>query len=111
MKRIAQEKDKLKHTPKELADIDSSLCGYLLRQFQRVSVVAGCLGHRSAFSGHAVHRLNECPSRQAVISDITCDSDGRLDKFIDPQGMRNSLDLHPLIEGEEYYLGVFLVGA
>ena len=58
-----------------------------------------------------VHRLTEFPSRKAVISDITCDSDGRIDKFIDPQGMRTSLDLHPLVDGDEYYLGVFLVGA
>ncbi len=58
-----------------------------------------------------VHRLNEFPSRQGIISDITCDSDGRIDHFIDPQGMKSTLDLHPLRDGEEYYLGVFLVGA
>ena len=39
------------------------------------------------------------------------DSDGRINHFIDPQGMKSTLDLHPLKEGEEYYLGVFLVGA
>ncbi|MFG6375361.1 MAG: arginine decarboxylase, partial [Desulfovibrio sp.] len=58
-----------------------------------------------------IHRLDEFPSRQGIISDITCDSDGRIDHFIDPQGMKPMLDLHPLREGEEYYLGVFLVGA
>ena len=58
-----------------------------------------------------VHRLGEFPSRQGLISDITCDSDGRIDHFIDPQGMKPMLDLHPFREGEEYYLGVFLVGA
>ena len=42
---------------------------------------------------------------------MTCDSDGRINHFIDPQGMKSTLDLHPLKEGEEYYLGVFLVGA
>ena len=111
MKRIAQEKDKLKHTPKELADIDSSLADIYYGNFSVFQSLPDAWAIDQLFPVMPVHRLNECPSRQAVISDITCDSDGRLDKFIDPQGMRNSLDLHPLIEGEEYYLGVFLVGA
>ncbi len=59
-----------------------------------------------------VHRLCEVPTRQAILSDITCDSDGRIDHFIDAsQGVKNTLDVHPLREGEEYYLGAFLVGA
>lgn len=55
-----------------------------------------------------VHRLNERPTREATIADLTCDCDGKLDNFI---GGRSTLPLHKLIEGEEYYLGVFLVGA
>lgn len=58
-----------------------------------------------------IHRLDEEPTRQGILSDMTCDSDGRITHFIDPQGLRNTLALHPLRDGEEYYLGVFLVGA
>ncbi len=58
-----------------------------------------------------IHRLNEEPSRQAIISDITCDCDGKIDRFPDISQEKTSLMLHPLKDGEEYYLGVFLVGA
>ncbi|GAB2512743.1 biosynthetic arginine decarboxylase [Microbulbifer agarilyticus] len=58
-----------------------------------------------------VHRLDEAPTRSAIIADITCDCDGKIDRFIDRQGERKTLPLHPLKEGEEYILGTFLVGA
>ena len=56
-------------------------------------------------------RLNEKPTRNAVLSDITCDSDGRIDKFVVGEGVSNYLPLHELREGQEYYLGAFFVGA
>ena len=111
MNRIAQEKEKLKHTPKELSDIDSSLADIYYANFSVFQSLPDAWAIDQLFPVIPVHRLAEFPSRQAVISDITCDSDGRLDQFIDQQGFRNSLDLHPLVEGEEYYLGAFLVGA
>jgi arginine decarboxylase len=58
-----------------------------------------------------IHRLTEAPIRDGVLADMTCDCDGKIDKFISPEGVQKTLPLHPLIEGEEYYLGVFLVGA
>jgi len=58
-----------------------------------------------------IHRHTEPPTRQAIIADITCDSDGKIDRFIDPNQVKKTLAVHPLREGEEYYLGVFLVGA
>ncbi len=111
MKRIAQEKDTLKHIPRDLADIDSSLADIYYGNFSVFQSLPDAWAIDQLFPVMPVHRLNEYPSRQAVIADITCDSDGRLDRFIDQQGIRHSLDLHPLIDGEEYYLGVFLVGA
>ena len=108
---IAEEKEKLKHTPKELADIDSTLADIYYGNFSVFQSLPDAWAIDQLFPVMPVHRLTEFPSRKAVISDITCDSDGRIDKFIDPQGMRTSLDLHPLVDGDEYYLGVFLVGA
>src|SRR5438067_1905308 len=58
-----------------------------------------------------VHRLNERPERNATLVDITCDSDGKVSKFIDLQDVKDTLPLHKLIPGEIYYLGVFMVGA
>ena len=57
-----------------------------------------------------IHRLNESPTRPAVLGDITCDSDGKVDQFIDLRDVRNTLDLHG-VNGEPYYLGAFLLGA
>lgn len=58
-----------------------------------------------------IHRLNEEPSQDAVIADLTCDCDGKIDHFSTPEGIKHTLKLHTLKEHEEYYLGVFLVGA
>ena len=58
-----------------------------------------------------IHRLGEEPTRQAVIADLTCDCDGKIDRFTTREGIRSTLRLHPLKDDEEYYLGVFLVGA
>jgi arginine decarboxylase len=58
-----------------------------------------------------VHRLGECPDEQAILADITCDSDGKLDSFIDIHGVKRVLELHSINPCEPYYLGAFLVGA
>ena len=59
-----------------------------------------------------IHRLNESPERNATLADITCDSDGKINKFIDLQDVKDTLPLHALCgPGEPYYLGLFLVGA
>ncbi|MBF0425105.1 MAG: biosynthetic arginine decarboxylase [Magnetococcales bacterium] len=59
-----------------------------------------------------IHRLNERPSRLGTLQDITCDSDGSMDRFIHREGgAKNSLELHPLQNGDSYLLGVFLTGA
>src|SRR5258705_11174462 len=57
-----------------------------------------------------IHRLGEEPTRPAVLGDITCDSDGKVDAFIDRRDVKRTLQLHPF-GGEEYYLGAFLLGA
>ncbi len=58
-----------------------------------------------------IHRLDEKPQRHAIIADITCDCDGKIDRFSSPEGMQRTLPLHHLNDDEEYYIGVFLVGA
>jgi arginine decarboxylase len=58
-----------------------------------------------------IHRLDEEPVNRAVLADITCDSDGKIDHFIDRRDVKDFLELHEVRAGEPYYLGVFLVGA
>src|ERR1700756_4025277 len=57
-----------------------------------------------------IHRLEEQPNRHAVLGDITCDSDGKVDAFIDRRDAKRTLSLHPF-DGGDYYLGAFLLGA
>ena len=58
-----------------------------------------------------IHRLNERPTVQATLVDITCDSDGKVDDFIDLEDVRKTLALHPFKAGKPYYIGAFMVGA
>lgn len=57
-----------------------------------------------------IHRLNEPPADYATMVDVTCDSDGRIDKFVDLRDVKETLELHPFT-GEPYYMAIFLVGA
>lgn len=58
-----------------------------------------------------IHRLNEEPSQRGILADLTCDSDGKIDRFIDLKDVKSVLELHPIKKGKSYYLGMFLVGA
>lgn len=58
-----------------------------------------------------IHRLDEEPTQRGTLADLTCDSDGKIDQFIDLQAVKPVLELHPLKAGEPYYLGMFLAGA
>jgi arginine decarboxylase len=58
-----------------------------------------------------IHRLNEKPTCRATLADLTCDSDGKIDQFIDLKDVKSLLELHPLRSGKSYYLGMFLNGA
>jgi arginine decarboxylase len=58
-----------------------------------------------------LHRLTERPGRSAVLADITCDSDGKIDRFVSLREVKRSLELHEPLPGEDYYMAAFLVGA
>ena len=58
-----------------------------------------------------IHGLNKPPTEYTTLCDITCDSDGIVDKFVDLHDVKHVLELHPLIPGEPYYLAFMLVGA
>jgi arginine decarboxylase len=97
--------------PDELARLDSMLAEQYVCNF---SVFQSLLDHWALdqlFPIAPIHRLNERPTVQATLVDITCDSDGKVDDFIDLEDVRKTLALHPLKEGQPYYVGAFMVGA
>ncbi len=82
--------------------------------FCNFSVFQSLLDHwaiEQLFPIMPIHRLLTAPTRKAVIADLTCDSDGKIDKFIDLRSVRRYIDLHPYHGDQPYYLGIFLVGA
>ena len=100
-----------KSTPEEIYDLKDSLGDQFLCNF---SVFQSLLDHWALgqlFPIAPIHRLNEAPGHDATLVDITCDSDGKISKFIDSDGeVSKTLPLHAL-NGKPYYLGIFLLGA
>ncbi|MFO0879453.1 MAG: biosynthetic arginine decarboxylase [Gemmataceae bacterium] len=98
-------------TPEELQGLESLLSDTYFCNFSVFQSMPDSWAIKQLFPVMPIHRLNEAPTRRAVLGDITCDSDGKIDQFIDLRDVRNTLQLHPLTEGEPYYLGAFLLGA
>ena len=98
--------------PKELEGFDESLADIYYGNFSLFQSLPDSWAIDQMFPVMPVHRLTEAPDRRAVLADITCDCDGKIDRFISSEGEYDStLPVHSLKESEEYYMGVFLVGA
>ena len=96
--------------PEELAGLGHDLADTYFLNFSVFQSVPDSWAIDQLFPVVPIHRLDEEPSRRAVLADITCDSDGKIDRFIDPGDVKPVLELHPFT-GEPYNLGIFLVGA
>ena len=110
-RQIRQDLKDVSDVPDELARLDSMLAEQYVCNF---SVFQSLLDHWALdqlFPIAPIHRLNERPTVQATLVDITCDSDGKVDDFIDLEDVRKTLSLHPLKDGQPYYIGAFMVGA
>lgn len=108
---IAKEKQKLKHAHPDLEDIENAIADIYYCNFSVFQSIPDSWAIDQLFPIMPIHRLLELPKRNAIIADITCDCDGKIDRFIDLHDVRSSLPLHELQENDEYYLGIFLVGA
>ncbi|NQZ31550.1 MAG: biosynthetic arginine decarboxylase [Oceanospirillaceae bacterium] len=109
--KIAKILKNIDRVPPELANLPELLCDIYYGNFSLFQSLPDIWAIDQVFPVMPIHRLDEQPTREAIIADITCDCDGKIDRFISPQGIRNTLPLHALNQGEEYYIGVFLVGA
>src|SRR3989440_72412 len=101
----------LRYVPEEVKELETSLGDQYICNF---SVFQSLLDHWALgqlFPIMPIHRLTTRPDRNGMLVDITCDSDGKVSKFIDLQDVRYTLPLHRINPGEIYYLGVFMVGA
>lgn len=97
--------------PEELIDLERSLSDTYFCNLSIFQSMPDSWAIDQIFPIMPIHRLDERPDRQATLADITCDSDGKVDRFIDPADVKDTLDLHVVKPDERYYLGAFLVGA
>jgi arginine decarboxylase len=102
---------KLERRPEELDDLESMLSDNYFCNFSVFQSLPDSWAIDQLFPIMPIHRLDERPTRTGVLADITCDSDGKIDKFVSLRDVKRALELHELRPGEEYYLGAFLVGA
>jgi arginine decarboxylase len=101
----------LRYVPEEVKELEVTLADQYICNF---SVFQSLLDHWALgqlFPIMPIHRLTTPPDRHGTIVDITCDSDGKVSKFIDLQDVKETLPLHRIPPGEMYYIGVFMVGA
>ena len=100
-----------KYVSEEFGDLRRLLCAKYLTNFSVFRSVPDHWALDQLFPIVPIHRLNKPPTEYATLCDITCDSDGIVDKFVDLHDVKQVLELHPLINNEPYYLAFALVGA
>ncbi len=102
---------RLERRPEELENLESILSDTYFCNFSVFQSLPDSWAIDQLFPIMPIHRLEERPTRTGVLADITCDSDGKIDKFVSLRDVKRALELHELKPGEEYYLAAFLVGA
>ena len=100
----------MEEVPEDLQGLDEALSDTYFCNFSLFQSIPDSWAIKQLFPIMPIHRLTERPTRHAVLGDITCDSDGKIDQFIDRRDVKRTIALHPF-DGSPYYLGVFLVGA
>ncbi len=100
----------MESVPEDLQNLDEQLSDTYFCNFSLFQSIPDSWAIKQLFPVMPIHRLNEQPTSHAVLGDITCDSDGKLDQFIDRRDVKKTLPLHAF-NGDDYFLGVFLVGA
>ena len=110
LRRIQKLAGELDFFPEELEGIDAMLSDTYFCNFSLFQSMPDSWAINQLFPIMPIHRLEEHPGQHAVLGDITCDSDGKVDQFIDRRDVKRTLALHPF-DGANYYLGAFLLGA
>ncbi|HWB19086.1 MAG TPA: biosynthetic arginine decarboxylase [Phycisphaerales bacterium] len=109
--RIRDKAREMPAVPEELQDLESVLADTYFCNLSIFQSLPDIWAINQIFPVMPIHRLNERPSRHAILADVTCDSDGKIDRFVDLRDIKRTLELHPIQNGDQYYLAAFLVGA
>jgi arginine decarboxylase len=110
LRKIQRQSRELEFFPEELEGIDAMLSDTYFCNFSLFQSMPDSWAIKQLFPIMPIHRLGEEPNHPAVLGDITCDSDGKVDAFIDRRDVKRTLQLHTF-SGGDYYLGAFLLGA
>jgi arginine decarboxylase len=94
-----------------LEELNEKLADKVFCNFSLFQSMPDIWGIDQIFPIMPIHRLDEQPTRRAVIQDLTCDSDGRIDQYIDGQNIENTMPLHSIDSDKPYFIGFFMVGA
>jgi len=109
--KIHQTLRRLKFVPEELQHLDKNLSAIYYCNFSLFQSAPDIWAIDHLFPIMPIHRLDEEPTVSATLADLTCDSDGMIDHFIDVEDVKSTLAVHTLKDDEHYYLGMFLNGA
>lgn len=109
--RISKLIAELDEIPEDLRELSSTLVDFYYGNFSLFQSLPDSWAIDQLFPVMPIHRLEERPRHRAVLADITCDCDGKIDRFIDKEDVAKILPLHDLKADEPYYVAVFLVGA
>lgn len=111
LQRISEFSKTMDEIPKGLESLNRLICDIYYGNLSLFQSLPDVWAIKQILPVMPIHRLDEAPTRPAIISDITCDCDGKLDSFPEYSHEKNRIMLHELKDCEEYYVGVFLVGA
>ena len=109
-KRVARIVKDLDYVPEELENLEELLSDTYFCNFSLFQSMPDSWAIKQLFPIMPIHRLDEEPTERGILGDISCDSDGKIDQFIDRRDVKKTLPLHRYND-EPYYLGAFLVGA
>jgi arginine decarboxylase len=111
VERAVREAKDLKYIPEELQKLETVLADIYYGNFSVFQSLPDSWAIGQLFPIMPIHRLDERPTRLATLSDITCDCDGKIDRFIDLHDVKEALPVHELRATEDYIMGAFLIGA
>ena len=99
------------YVPDDFEDLEKIMASIYYINLSVFQSAPDCWAIDQLFPIMPIHRLDEEPTRRGILADLTCDSDGKIDSFIDLRDVKSVLELHPYTPGKPYYLGMFLNGA
>jgi arginine decarboxylase len=109
-KKLSKAVSNLDYVPDEFENLEKFISDTYYLNFSVFQSLPDHWAVKQLFPICPIHRLKEEPTRKATLADITCDSDGKIDQFIDLHDVKHTIELHE-VNDKPYYLGVFLVGA